>query len=78
MRLQALGLPPETSDIYWLVTRSALENAEVGRDAQARRDESKPDRSKLDWDGKLFLALALTRSGRTEEAGKLVACNIHL
>ena len=70
LRLQAFGLPSKTTDIYWPV-RSALENAEVGRDVQARRYESKVDRSKLDRDNKLFLALALARSGRTEEAGKL-------
>jgi hypothetical protein len=66
LRLQAFGLPLETTDIH-----SALENAEVGRDVQARRDEIKADRSKLARDDKLVLALALARSGRTEEAGKL-------
>jgi len=70
LRLQAFGLPSKTRDIFWPV-RSAVENAEVGRDVQARRYESKVDRSKLDRDNKLFLALALARSGRTEEAGKL-------
>jgi eukaryotic-like serine/threonine-protein kinase len=70
LRQQAFGLPSRTTDTYWPV-RSALENAEVGRDVQARRYESEADRSKLDRDGKLWLALALARSGRTEEAGKL-------
>jgi tetratricopeptide (TPR) repeat protein len=70
LRLQAFGPTSKTKDIWWPV-RSALENAEVGRDAQARRYESKVDRSKLDRDNKLWLALALVRSGRTEEAGKL-------
>jgi serine/threonine protein kinase len=70
LRLQALGLPSKTTDIYWPV-RSALENAEVGRVVQARRYESEADRSKLDRGDKLWLALALARSGRTEEAGKL-------
>jgi DNA-binding winged helix-turn-helix (wHTH) protein/tetratricopeptide (TPR) repeat protein len=70
LRLQAFGLPSKTTDIFWPVG-SALENAAVGRDVQARRDESKVDRSKLDRDYKLWLALALARSGRTEEAGKL-------
>jgi eukaryotic-like serine/threonine-protein kinase len=70
LRLQAFGPTSKTTDIFWPV-RSALENAEVGRDVQARRYESKVDRSKLDRDNKLFLALALARSGQTEEAGKL-------
>jgi tetratricopeptide (TPR) repeat protein len=38
---------------------------------QARRYESEADRSKLDRNQKLVLALALARSGQTEEAGKL-------
>src|SRR5207249_2869680 len=71
LRLQAFGDPSKTTNIYWWVIRSALENAEVGRDVQARRFESKADRSKLDRDNKLVLALALARSGQTEEAGKL-------
>ncbi len=71
LRLQAFGLPSKATDIYWAVPRAALENAEAGRDVQARRYESKADRSKLGRDDKLILALALARSGRTEEAGKL-------
>jgi len=67
LRLQAFGLPSKASDIVL----AALENAEVGRDVQARRYESEADRSKLEQDDKLVLALALARSGRTEEAGKL-------
>ncbi len=71
LRLQAFGAPSQITDIYWQVIRSALENAEVGRDVQARRFESKADGSKLGRDQKLFLALALARSGQTEEAGKM-------
>jgi len=71
LRLQAFGDPSKTTNIYWWVIRPALENAEVGRDMQARRFESKADRTKLDWDQKLVLALALARSGQTEEAGEL-------
>jgi len=70
LRLQAFGLPSKATDIYW-PARSALENAEVGRDVQARGYESEAERSKLERDDKLVLALALARSGRTEEAGKL-------
>jgi len=71
LRLQAFGIPLETTDVYLWVIRSALENAEVGSDVEARRFESKADRSKLGRDQKLSLALALARSGQTEEAGKL-------
>ena len=49
----------------------ALDNAAVGRDVQARRYLSKADRSKMGRDDKLFLALALARSGEAEEAAKL-------
>jgi eukaryotic-like serine/threonine-protein kinase len=70
LRLQAFGPTSKIADIFWPV-RSALENAEVGRDVQARHYKSEVDRIKLDWDNNLFLALALARSGRTEEAGKL-------
>ena len=68
---EAFGIPSKATDIYWPVTRSALENAEAGRDVQARRYESKADRSKLDPDDKLVLSLAPSRSGQIEEAGKL-------
>jgi eukaryotic-like serine/threonine-protein kinase len=75
LRLQAFGLPSKATDIYWPVhswpVYWALENAEVGRDVQARRYKSTADRSKLARDDKLVLALALARSGQTEEAGKL-------
>jgi eukaryotic-like serine/threonine-protein kinase len=67
LRLQALAHPSKASDIVL----AALENAEVGRDVQARRYESTADRSKLARNDKLVLALALARSGQTEEAGKL-------
>jgi tetratricopeptide (TPR) repeat protein len=75
LRLQAFEDPSKTTNIYWWVIRSALENAEVGRVVQARRYESEADRSKLDPDQKLFLALALARWGQTEEAGKLAGPN---
>jgi tetratricopeptide (TPR) repeat protein len=71
LRLQAFELLSKATNIYWPVPRLGLENAEVGRDVQARRYESKADRSKLDRDDKVVLALALARSGQIEEAGKL-------
>jgi serine/threonine protein kinase/tetratricopeptide (TPR) repeat protein len=71
LRLQALGLPSKTPDIIAPISHSALENAEVGRVVQARRDENELDKRKIDRDKKLWLALALARSGQTEEAGML-------
>jgi eukaryotic-like serine/threonine-protein kinase len=71
LRLQASGPTSKPSDADWWVILSALEDAEVGKDVQARRYESQAGGSPLDSDGKIALALALARSGRTEEAGKL-------
>jgi hypothetical protein len=50
---------------------SALEDAEVGKDVEARRYESNAAGSPLDRNGKINLAQALARSGRAAEAGKL-------
>jgi eukaryotic-like serine/threonine-protein kinase len=72
LRLQALR--PSTSkasNADWWVVLSALEDAEVGKDAQARRYESKAAGSLLDRNNKIALALALAQSGQTEEAGRL-------
>jgi DNA-binding winged helix-turn-helix (wHTH) protein/tetratricopeptide (TPR) repeat protein len=71
LRLQAFGLPSKTPDIFSPVPRWALENAEVGRVVQAQRYGSEADKRKIARDDKLWLALALARSGQTEEAGKL-------
>jgi len=65
-----LGRNSKASNDGWAVL-SALENAEVGMGVQARRYESEADKRKLDREDKLVLALALARSGRTEEAGEL-------
>jgi eukaryotic-like serine/threonine-protein kinase len=70
LRQQALGTSNPGNDDWWLVL-SALENAEVGNDVQARRYESKAVGRPLDRDNKIALALALARSGRTAEAGRL-------
>jgi tetratricopeptide (TPR) repeat protein len=69
LRLQALGPTSKASNADWWVNLAALEDAEVGKDVQARGYESKAAGSPLDRNGKI--ALALARSGRTEEAGKL-------
>jgi len=71
LRLQALGRTSKASNADWWVVLSALEDAEVGKDVQARRYESKAAESPLDRDNKIALALALARSGRTAEAVKL-------
>jgi tetratricopeptide (TPR) repeat protein len=70
LRLQA-EQPSKASNTDWWVVLSALENAEVGKDVQARRYETKAAGSKLDRNNKLALALALARSGRTAEPGRL-------
>ncbi|MGA8409382.1 MAG: winged helix-turn-helix domain-containing protein [Candidatus Acidiferrales bacterium] len=71
LRLQALGPTSQASNADWWVIVSALEDVEVGKDAQARSDESKAAGSPLDRNGKFALALALARSGRATEAGRL-------
>ena len=71
LRLQALGRTAKASNADWWVVLSALEDAEVGKDVQARRYESKAAGSPLDRNNKIALALALARSGRTAEAGRL-------
>ena len=71
LRLQALGRTSKASNADWWVILSAMEDAEVGKDVQARRCESKAAGSPLDRNGKIALALALARSGRTAEAGRL-------
>jgi len=71
LRLQALGRTSKASNADWWVVLSALEDAEVGKDVQARRYESKAAGSALDRYNNIALALALARSGRTAEAGRL-------
>jgi eukaryotic-like serine/threonine-protein kinase len=69
LRLQALG--PASKASAWWVVLSALEDAEVGKDGQARRCESEVAANNLDGNNRIALALALARSGRTDEASKL-------
>jgi eukaryotic-like serine/threonine-protein kinase len=71
LRLEALGRTSKASSADSSAVHSALENAEVGMDVQARRFESKADGSPLDRNSKIVMALALARSGRTAEAGRL-------
>ena len=71
LRLQALGPTPKGSNAGSWVIPAALEDAEVGKDAQARRYESKAAASSLDRNDKIALAQALARSGRTAEASTI-------
>jgi tetratricopeptide (TPR) repeat protein len=71
LRLQAFGSTSKASNADWWAILSALEDAEVGNDAQARGYENKAPGGPLDRNGKIALALALARSGREAEAGRL-------
>jgi eukaryotic-like serine/threonine-protein kinase len=71
LRLQALGPTSKANNADWWVILSALEDAEVGKDIQAQRYESKAAGSRLDRNDKIALALAFARSGRAAEAGRL-------
>jgi DNA-binding winged helix-turn-helix (wHTH) protein len=71
LRLQALERTSKASNADWWVVLSALENAEVGKDVQARHYESEAARKPLDRNSKIALALALARSGQVAEAGSL-------
>src|ERR1700691_4573494 len=71
LRLQALGPTSKASNADSWVIPAALEDAEVGKEVQARRYESKAAGSPLDRNGKIDLAQALARSGRAAEAGRL-------
>src|SRR5207245_8848016 len=48
-----------------------LQNAEAGRVIQARKTQDQALQSKLERNERMILALALARSGRTEEAKRL-------
>src|SRR5262249_4034078 len=71
LRLQSLAQTSKDRMADWWIFRLASADAEVGMEAQARRDASGIDQSKLDRNTKIYLALVLARSGQTEEAGKL-------
>jgi len=71
LRQQAWGPTSKAGNADWWVILSALEDAEVGKDVQARRYENMAAESSLDRNGKIGLAFALARSGQTAEAGNL-------
>jgi DNA-binding winged helix-turn-helix (wHTH) protein len=71
LRQQALGQNSHAGDIGWWELLSGLEDAEVGKDAQARRTENQATENEPDRNSKIVVALALARIGGTEEAGEL-------
>jgi eukaryotic-like serine/threonine-protein kinase len=71
LRLQASESASNTDKAGWWNILSALEGAEVGNDMQVRRYEGEAPGTPLDRNSRLALALALARSGKTAEAGKL-------
>jgi eukaryotic-like serine/threonine-protein kinase len=71
LRLQGLGRTSKASYADFWVVLSALEDAEVGKDMQARRYESEAAGRPLERGNKINLALALARSGQTAEADRL-------
>ncbi len=72
LRLQVSKLSSDQEYlISWALVASALQNAEAGRVMQARKIEDQALQSKLDRSNTMVLALALARSGRTDEANRL-------
>ncbi len=71
LRMQGLERTSKASYADFWVVLSALEDAEVGKDVQARRYESEATGRPLERGNKINLALALARSGQTAEAGRL-------
>src|SRR5271169_3721274 len=59
LRLQTLGPTSKARNADWWVVLSALEDAEVGKGAQARRYEDEAARRKLGRNDRIALALAL-------------------
>jgi DNA-binding winged helix-turn-helix (wHTH) protein len=70
-RLQASKLFSNPVDMSRGLVFSALENAEAGRLVQARKIEDRMLQSDLERGQRMALALALARSGRTDEANRL-------
>jgi len=71
LQLQASKLSSDPVDISAALVFSALQNAEAGRVIQARKTQDQALQSKLERNERVILALALARSGRTEEAKRL-------
>ena len=71
LRLQASKLSSDSEDISTDLVLSARRNAEAGKVIQARKAEDLALQTKLDLGRRMTLALALARSGRTDEAERL-------
>jgi eukaryotic-like serine/threonine-protein kinase len=73
LRREALRDTSKARNGNWWVVLSALEDAEAGKDADARRHEAEVAASKLDYYDEAALALACARSGQLEQAEKLAS-----
>jgi eukaryotic-like serine/threonine-protein kinase len=71
LQLEASKVSSDPEDISSALVFSALRNAEAGRAMQARKIEDQALQSILDRNNTMVLALALARSGRTDEANRL-------
>jgi eukaryotic-like serine/threonine-protein kinase len=71
LQRQASKLSSDPEDISFALVYSALQNAEAGRAMQAGKIEDQALQNKLDRNNTMVLALALARSGRTDEANRL-------
>jgi tetratricopeptide (TPR) repeat protein len=71
LQVQASKLSSAPEDLSEALVFSALRNSEAGEVIQARKTEDRALQSKLDRDQRMILALALARSGRTDEAQQL-------
>jgi DNA-binding winged helix-turn-helix (wHTH) protein len=71
LQLQASKLSSDPEDISRALVSSALQNAEAGREIQARKIEGQALQTKLERGQRMILALSLARSGRTDEAERL-------
>jgi DNA-binding winged helix-turn-helix (wHTH) protein/tetratricopeptide (TPR) repeat protein len=68
---EASRLSPDADQNSMALVFSALQDAEAGKVFEARNTEDQGLQRKLDRDRRMVLALALARSGRTEEAARL-------
>jgi eukaryotic-like serine/threonine-protein kinase len=71
LELQASKLPSDPEDISSALVYSARRNAEGGNLIQARKTEDQALQRKLERNQRMVLALALARSGRTDQAERL-------
>jgi DNA-binding winged helix-turn-helix (wHTH) protein len=71
LRREALRDTSKVNNANWWVVLSALEDAEAGKDAEARRHEGEVAGRELDYFDEAALALARARSGQLEQAEKL-------